>query len=234
MLKSYSGFFTRITFLILFGLVFSRDLVGQEADLESRSEKQEPDSAVVKPRSGLELSVDYAKLGSFLLDFETKYEVTIGILYKNKIRLTGDWGYGEIKPQRAIKNGQYISEGTYYRAGADWVGSIDLKNNVYAGFRYAKSMFEDQSTFTTESDLWDDYNGNLVRQNLEADWFEIVIGSENNIWNNLYIGWIFRFRIMNQYTSFEDYDVYTIPGYGRPINNTIPAVNLYVKYLLAI
>ena len=234
MLKSFSGSFTRISLILLFGFAVSSDLIGQEDSPEGSTEDPEPDSAIVKPRSGLELSLDYLKLGSFLLDFETKYEVTLGILYKNKIRLTGDWGYGEIKPQRAIKNGQYISEGTYYRVGADWVASIDLKNNVSLGLRYARSMFEDRSTFTVASDLWDDYNGNLVRQNLEADWIEIVIGSENNIWNNLFIGWIFRFKIMNEYTSFEGFDVYTIPGYGRPINNTFPAVNLYVKYLLAI
>ena len=234
MLKSRSGFFTRITLIILVGFVAGPDSIGQEADSDGGSEDLESEDVVFIPKSGLELSIDYLKLGSFLLDFETKYEVGVGILYKNKIRLAGDWGYGKLKPQRAIKNGEYISEGTYYRVGADWVSSIDPRNNVYAGLRYAKGMFEDRATFTIESDLWDDFNGNLDRPNLEADWFELVIGSENNIWNNLFIGWVFRFRILNEYTSFEGFDVYTIPGYGRPINNTIPAVNLYVKYLLAL
>ncbi len=232
MLKSHCACSTKLGFIFLLFLACT-DLIGQEDDPEVSSEEIEDEGEVVKPKSGLEIGLDYAKLGSFLLDFETKYEVNVGLLYKNKIRLAAEYGYGKIKPRRAIKNGQYISEGTYYRVGADWVGSIDLNNKVYFGLRYAKGMFEDRSTFTIESDLWDNFTGNLVRKNLEADWIEIVIGSENNIWNSLFIGWIFRFRIMNEYTSFEDFDVYTIPGYGRPINNTIPAVNLYVKYLLA-
>ena len=234
MRKSLSDCFIRIILFALLSTAGGNSAVGQEDNPEADFDDTEAEGPLVKLRSGLEVSIDYLKLGTFLVDFETKYEVSAGLLFRNKIRLAGDYGYGQIKPRRAIKNGEYISEGNYFRVGADWVGSIDLKNNIYLGFRYAKSTFEDRSTFTIESDLWDVFKGNSIRENLEADWYEIVIGSENNIWNNLFLGWIFRFRIMNEYTSFEDFDVYTIPGYGRPINNTIPAVNLYIKYLLAI
>jgi len=223
-MKSYSKYFTKSLVALL--IFLPGILMAQEEEEPSRGLPSE---------SGLEISLDVPKLAGIFLDFETKFEGAVGIKYKTLVRLAFEAGYGELKPEKAIKNGDYTSEGIYGRLGLDLIIPLDLKNSLYLGGRYGRSRFDERAEFGIESDVFDDFQDGYERTDMEADWGEIVLGTETNFTSNFYFGWIFRFRILGNYDQFDEpFEVYAIPGYGRAMDKTIPAINFYIKYFIKV
>ena len=107
---------------------------------------------------------------------------------------------------------------------------IDLNNNFFIGLKYGKSSFGDMGEFEIGSELWENFQQGFDRNGLTADWGEIVIGSEMQFIPNLYMGWKFRLRILNDFENFEPIPVYGIPGYGRTFDKTVPVLNLFLRY----
>jgi hypothetical protein len=76
------------------------------------------------------------------------------------------------------------------------------------------------------------FNHGVKREDLEANWVELILGSESSVKGNLYFGFTFRMRFLIQSDNFEPFEVYFVPGYGRTFDNFVPALNLYVKYFI--
>jgi hypothetical protein len=105
---------------------------------------------------------------------------------------------------------------------------------LYAGAKYGTSWFRDEITYEINSSLWEDYKETISRNGLRAQWGEVIAGSESKWKGNFYLGFIFRFKILIDYDQFEPADVYTIPGYGRTMYNTLGIINLYIKYRIPV
>lgn len=183
------------------------------------------------------LGTDYGKLITTAVGLETKYEFNIGVLLFEKIRLTADYGHGDLSPKNAIENGNYTSSGNYYRGGIDYVFEIAPKTYLGIGAMYASSSFKDEGEVLINSDIWPSLTDSFVRPNFNAQWVEWVLTSEKVIANresgflsNLYIGMKFRLRFMINRPEPEKFDIYAIPGYGRTFNNIVPAANLFIAY----
>ncbi|MEM7548639.1 MAG: DUF6048 family protein [Bacteroidota bacterium] len=210
-----------ISFLIT-SIACAQDIEGGEPTIEA------PESDVFF--SGIDISIDVSKLAFLATDFEDKYEASAGIFLFNRLGLTYEYGYGNLEPRQAIPNGTYQSEGTYYRVGMDVYFNIDPKNRIFLGGRFAESSFDDNGTFEITGQLEDDFNGSFSRSGLEANWIEFIIGSEQEIYRNLFLGFKFRLRVLGSTDNFEPIEVYTIPGYGRTFDDTVPAMNFHLKY----
>lgn len=185
------------------------------------------------------VGTDYGKLITTAAQFEIKYEFNVGLQFSKKMRVTADYGYGNLAPPNAIENGTYSSFGTYYRIGLDYTFNIYPKIYLSLGGMYASSSFKDEGTVEIQSEVWPSFNETFVRDNFNANWAEFVITSEAPIintdqgfFNNLYWGIKFRFRFLMDRPQPENFDVYAIPGYGRTWNDFVPAANLFVVYKL--
>lgn len=184
--------------------------------------------------SSIAVSVDYGKLAAQFLNTESKYEFGGQVELKDRLVLIGEYGFSTLTPHGAYQNTDYTSEGSYFRLGLGYKIDFTAKNNLYFSARYAKANFKDKGALdiTSASGLYDDLFEPFVRDNLSAQWFEVVMSSEAKLWKGLYAGFHLRLRIMDKYDKQEPLDVYTIPGYGRTFDKSIPAVNLYLKYAL--
>ena len=184
--------------------------------------------------SSIAVTVDYGKLMGQILNTESKYEFGGQLELKDRLILLGEYGFATLTPNGAYQNTDYESKGNYFRVGLGYKISFTAKNNIYFSARYARADFKDQGTIdiTSASGLYDDLNDPFRRENLTANWYELVMSSEARLWKSLYAGFHFRFRIMDIYDKQAPLDVYTIPGYGRTFDKTIPALNLYIKYAL--
>lgn len=180
--------------------------------------------------------MDYLKLASYATDFEKKNEGGVNLIFKEKIQIGLELGTGNIEPQNALKNVDYTVEGTYYRFGVDYIKQINPDSRLALGLRYGQSNFDDQGVIrlTSPSMLFDDFNDPFERMSLRADWLEVVLTTESRFIGNLYIGGTFRLRILNDYDEQTPIDVFTIPGYGRTFDNSIPVINLFLKYIIAL
>ncbi|WP_420581154.1 DUF6048 family protein [Reichenbachiella sp.] len=193
------------------------------------------DEVLSKPfLSSIAVSVDYGKLAAQFLKTESKFEFGGQLEFKDRIVVIGEYGFSTLTPHGAYQNTEYTSEGNYYRIGLGYKIDFKAKNNLYFSARYARAGFKDKGTLniTSASGLYDNLLQPFVRDNLSAQWFEVVMSSETKLWKGLYAGFHLRLRIMDKYDKQEPLDVYTIPGYGRTFDKTIPAVNLYLKYAL--
>jgi hypothetical protein len=189
------------------------------------------DSTRIAVKSGPQIYFDYGKLLTIATDFETKYEFGIGYQLKNHFQPTFRYGMAKLEPSSAIQNGTYLSEGQYWRAGLNYVIPFDAVNSFYIGVNYGSSKFEDSGTYEVKSELWPTFTDSFERKDLEADWFEAVLGSEKTMLNgHVKLGGLFGVRFINSRSQFEFIDVYAIPGYGRTLDKTVPFVNVYVKY----
>jgi hypothetical protein len=100
------------------------------------------------------------------------------------------------------------------------------------GAMYGYSMYQDKATYHIESALWDDYQDGFTRQNLTGEWVELVAGSESSFRGSFYFGFLVRFRVLIRHDNFSPFEVFAIPGYGRTMDKTLPALNLYIKYMI--
>ena len=178
----------------------------------------------------IEVYIDYLKLIGMAFPNEKKAEVGLKIVTGINLGLFLEAGYALKTPEDYIYNGSYEVNGYYGRLGLSYNYGFLPDVNFFAGFNYALSKYEDEATVIIESSLWDDYSEKYTRENLEAQWTEIIIGSESRWKSNFFLGFMFRFRIMIDHDNFSPIEVYTIPGYGRSFAKTVPSLNLFIKY----
>ena len=195
------------------------------------------DSLLVETKptlSSIALSVDYGKLFGQFLNTESKYEFGGQVEFKDRFVFVGEYGFSTLTPNGAYQNTDYQSEGSYFRLGLGYKIPFDSKHNFYFSARYARADFSDQGAIdiTSATGIFVDLHEPFKRDVLSAQWYEVVMSSEARLWKSLYAGFHLRLRIMDKYDKQEPLDVYSIPGYGRTFDRSIPALNLYMKYAL--
>ncbi|MEM7109124.1 MAG: DUF6048 family protein, partial [Bacteroidota bacterium] len=190
------------------------------------------DTTRIQTKSGLFITVDYGKLATLASDFESKVEASIGVQLLNRLVPVIEVGFSTLNPRTAFENGTYESTGIYGRFGINYLIPFDNTNTYYAGLRYGLSAFEDEGNYIIESDIFETYSIPFGESSQTATWFEVVLGSEKKVRNyNIYLGGLFRLRFISTRDRFVPIDTYAIPGYGRTLDETVPAFNLYIKYL---
>ena len=238
-------------FSLLFTLLPAAGLQAQEVDslmqetdapsLELQSHVQHStdslDSLVSQPVDTskfiklADIYLDYGKLVTMPFSFETKAEMGIGMYFRFNFGLNVEAGYGAKYPEDAYKNSDYSVKGYYGRIGLNYHYTYAPGVHLYLGAKYGYSMYEDGGTYELGSDTWGNYSDSFKRTNLQANWFEIIGGSERRWKGNFYLGFVVRVRVLMNYDTFTPIDVYAIPGYGRTMDKSIPALNLYIKYI---
>lgn len=184
--------------------------------------------------SGLSVNVDYGKLLTYWTNFERKAELGLQLNIKGPFFVSGELGMGTLTPKNAYNNADYESKGSYYRFGIGYSLPLNQKSNLSLGVKYASASYEDAGIvrISSSSGLHADFESPFQRSGLSAQWYEIVFGSESSLKPRLYIGAYLRLRMIIKYDEQTPIDTYAIPGYGRTFDNSVPALNLYVRYEL--
>ena len=199
---------------------------------KSKESKKQKDNIHYPLVSALAMYFDYPKLFSFFTEYEIKAEVGLQMQLFKHIILSTELGRGRIQPTNFYKNANYEVSGSYVRLGVVYTKPLGAKSRLNFGFNYGSSFFNDKGNIEIESPsgLFNSFEEPFKRTGLNGDWFEVTFGTESHLGKNLYLGFLGRLRILNDYDSFEDLDVFAIPGYGRTFDKSIPALNMYIKY----
>lgn len=225
--------------LLIFSLILMTSAYGQSDSLEVI--ENNPDSNLIQKRFlQPSLTFDYGKAAiSFMTDNQI-FEGSLNLLFYEMFYLVGEMGAGMVEPFNAYQNGIYQAVGTYYRLGGGMLKNLDAKSKLGIGVRYAISNFDDKRTIWKTSDFQDDQTIIEERKNLTARWMEMVLTSESRLILNkenqsakindvFAIGFHLRLRFMSTYDKFQPIDVYSVPGFGKIVNNPVPAINLYLR-----
>lgn len=183
----------------------------------------------------LHFLADYGKLLTLPSGFETKAEGGLQVLFENRYLLSFSYGYGSINPSNAYANGNYNAKGTWLKPGVFYQLSINPKNKLQLGGQLGLAAFEDAGTTTIESGsgLFDPYEQDFARSGLSASWWEASVQSEGNLKGNFWWGFRASLRRLLSYDEQPTPDVLLVPGYGKTINPSVMAVNLYIKYKIS-
>lgn len=210
--------------------------LNQEEDEEkTKEEKQAADSLrkINLVKYAAQLVIDYGKLITLASDFESKYEAEFGLIVFSRANISIEYGQGTLDPKKAYKNADfYTIEGNYFRFGADYIYPLNPENMLSIGGRYCMGNYSDKGNFLIGSLLWPKYEEGFGSDDMEANWVELVFSSETMMIKNTFLGLKLRLRYMLEFDTREDIPVYSVPGYGRTFDKTVPVVNLYVKYRL--
>lgn len=202
--------------------------------------KTEPRIDTVAPKvtypffSDVSVVLDYGKILSIASDFESKGEIGLELGIKNRFFLSTEYGMSKLTPRKAYANANYESKGNYLRVGLGYRRMVSAKINMGFSFRYASAKFTDGGNIMIQSSsgLFDSVSEIFERKDVSANWYELVFNSESQLKKNLYAGLYFRIRFMDSYDKQTPLDIYTIPGYGRTFDKSVPVINLYLKYRL--
>jgi len=187
------------------------------------------DSLTVKEKTPLALrfGIDLYNLGrSKLADDYNGFETVVDLRVGENFYLAGE--VGQVETTKQIENVNFTSSGSYFKLGFDfnmfenWEG---MDNQVTIGLRLASSRHElvlnsysilDRTRFWPSSDfpITNGYATGL-RPDLNAQWFEVVVGFKVQLIKNAYMGMSFRLnRLLNDKLP-ENFDNVYIPGFNK-------------------
>lgn len=210
--------------LFIFSLIVTISCFSQEQEVEA-------DTVVYKRIITPSLYLDYGKLLTIPTSIETKYEGGLELLFLEKFPLILEVGQATLTPEGAYSNGTYESTGYYYRIGTGFYSQFFTKSKIGLTVRYASSTFSEDGRIFIESPsgVQDTFIQNIVREDLKATWYEVVLYTDQKLTDLFTIGLNIRLRILADYDEQSPVDVYSIPGYGRSFDKTIPAANFFLK-----
>ena len=205
---------------------------------------QTKDSITYKSPYGLRIGVDISKPIIGMIDSNSS-----GIEFVADYRISKNWYIAaELGNQKertvedyttSTSNGNFIKVGLNYNAYQNW---LDMNNEIYVGFRYATSVFDqtlDSYRINTGSDyfLSNTTTTPITTTDLSAHWTEFVMGIKVETFKNLYLGFSFNYKIMLSLKHPKNFKTLYVPGFNRvfetesgfgfnyTISYTIPFVN---------
>ena len=113
-----------------------------------------------------------------------------------------------------------------------------MNNEIYMGFRYGFSLFEqtlNNYTINTGNNVFDPIQNTttITQDGLTAHWTEFVIGLKAEIYDNLFIGISGSYKIMIHVEDPVNFKTLYAPGFNRVYeSNTGFGFNYTISYLI--
>ena len=207
-----------------------------------QSQEKKTDSIPIKTnRYGLRLGVDLFKLSRSFYEKDYKGLELVGdYRLSKKYYLAGELG----NENKTVDDTQlnFTTKGTYFKVGFNYnlyENWLDMENIVYIGMRYGVSSFS-QTLNSYQIYNRDHFFGDspLVYPNekfngLTAQWFEVALGVNAKVINNVYVGFSFRFNKLVTNKKPDNFDNLYIPGFNRTYDGSFGVgFNYTISYFI--
>lgn len=168
---------------------------------------------------GLRFGFDISRIAMpFLEKGRVEYDGSVDLRINKDLYPVIEVGWGDFETEEM--NFSYRSTGYFLRAGID--KNYLKKDNLnemgifFAGFRYGVSFFKHEAPDLKISDpYWGDFSGAIPVKSLNAHWLEFTTGIRAKIFNNIYLGWSLRGRLLLFKSDDINMSPNYIPGYGK-------------------
>ncbi|MBL6684665.1 MAG: hypothetical protein ISQ41_04260 [Flavobacteriaceae bacterium] len=204
-------FFTSIIFIFLFFNKNNSQIV--------------KDSLEIKNKYGIRVGIDISKQIRMLTEEYNGLSLYGDIKIKERLFIVSELG----RETKKIINNNLNSEfsGNYIKAGINYNlynNLPGLNNEIYIGFRVAVSKFESeisQYNIYNKDQFWipESINDNLIYENLNANWIELIIGINSELVNNFFMGISLRLNRMLNQKKPENFTNLYIPGFNKVTEN---------------
>lgn len=132
----------------------------------------------------------------------------------------------------------YRSSGDYYKMGVDanvlldkQENSYDARNNViFFGLKYALAVVDDEVSFRTRDNIWENSSITQSNENLGVRWLEFNAGVKVGVAKNVFIGYTLRYRFLRRYLDRSSLVPYRVPGFGDGDDEANFGFDYYIYY----
>ncbi len=182
------------------------------------------------------LGIDISGFARHLIEPETiTGEITLDVEWRKSHFFAIEAGLLEVDVEKETH--VYQADGYFIRIGADFnilERNPDSPNDVLlASLRYGYGKLEHEAPFVLiPSPYWGARETVIPAESYQAHWLEAGIGLKTEIWNNIFLGWSLRGRLMISDTSAPAMDPYFISGFGKSGNNTSLSFHYQLMYRL--
>lgn len=226
-------FFINICFLF----VVVSTTAQEETTTETSTKK---DTIIYKSNFGLRLGVDISKpIQGLTNNTYSGYEIVGDYRISKRFFIAAELGFEEKISEEDFTNstakGSYARLGFNYNAYQNW---LDMNNEVYVGYRYGYSMFEQTlNNFTPNvNSLYFPAAGittPITATNLNAHWSELLFGIKVETINNLFVGFSVSYKILMSVKDPANFKTLYAPGFNRIFEtNTGFGFNYSISYLI--
>ena len=209
-------YFINIIFLLTFVNVLS-----QVQPKDSLTTTQ--DDIVYKSPYGIRVGVDISK----------PIKASVDGNYNNGFEIIGDFTNSTAK-------GSYIRLGVNYNLYENW---LDMNNEIFGGFRYGFSIFNQTLHSFTPNNVNGEGNGipyfssntivSNTTSNLNIHWTEFLLGFKVETFKNLFFGASFSYKIAISIKEPENFKTLYAPGFNRIFDSgTGFGFNYTISYLI--
>ena len=186
------------------------------------AQEQTKDTITYKTSYGLRVGIDISKPILGLIDSKNSgFEIVGDYRFSKNLYIATELGY---KNKTSIEDytnstakGSYLKLGVNYNTYKNW---LDMNNEVYLGFRYGFSIF-DQTLNSYTSNTGSTYFPGELNTNsstttgLNAHWTEFVLGLKVETFKNLFLGFSVSYKIMMSLQNPENFKTLYVPGFNR-------------------
>lgn len=204
------------------------------------------DSIAYKSPYGIRLGIDISKpiLAQVDGDYNSGFEIVGDYRLTKRLFAAVEIGYEDETTQEdfttSTAKGSYIRLGINYNLYENW---LDMNNEVFAGFRYGFSIFDQTLNNYTPNVVNGEDNGvpyfpsSLVETNtttnLNAHWTEFMLGLKVETFKNLYLSASISYKIAISIKEPDNFKTLYAPGFNRIFDTATGfGFNYTISYLI--
>ena len=234
----YKYFISILLFLVVI------EINSQEQNKNNSS--VEKDSIVYKTPYGIRIGLDISKpiLGTTDTNYNG-FEIVGDYRIKKNLYLAAEIGFEEKTTQEDFTNS--TSKGSYIRLGVNanvYKNWLDMNNEVYVGYRYGFSIFDQTLNSYTPNVVTGEVNEApyfpadiistpISTSNLNAHWSEFVLGFKAETLQNLFVSASFSYKIMMSLKEPSNFKTLYAPGFNRIFETSTGfGFNYTISYLI--
>lgn len=186
------------------------------------------DSIVYKTSWGLRVGVDISKPIKASVDagYNNGFEIVADYRIKDRLFLATELGYEDETTKEDYTNstskGSYIRLGINYNLYDNW---LDMNNEIFFGFRYGFSIFDQTLNNFTPNVVNGEGNGvpyfpgelvsTEIASSLNAHWTEFMLGFKVETFSNIFVGASFSYKIAVSIKEPDNFKTLYAPGFNR-------------------
>jgi len=203
-------------------LVFFDFASGFAQETEIEKTEIEQDSIIYKTAYGLRLGIDVSKpiKAAFEDSYNSGLEIVADYRISKRFFIATELGFEEQTSNEYYSNssskGNYIRLGFNYNAYENW---LDMNNEIFVGYRYGFSMFEQTLNSFTPNVSNTYFPGNTTSPNTTADlnahWSELMVGLKVETLKNIFVGFSVSYKVLMSAKEPDNFKTLFAPGFNR-------------------
>lgn len=186
------------------------------------AQEQAKDTIVYKTPYGLRIGIDISMPILGLIDSNNSgFEIVGDYRISKNLYIATELGYEKKTSIEDYTNstakGSYLKLGVNYNTYKNW---LDMNNEVYLGFRYGFSVFDQTLNSYTSNTGSTYFPGELnttpsTTTGLNAYWTEFVLGLKVETFKNLFLGFSVSYKILLSIKDPDNFKTLYVPGFNR-------------------